>query len=210
MTQRVRVKICGITNPDDAAAAIASGADALGFNFFPGSKRFLSLDESAIWMQQLSPVITRVAVLVNAPIDETRRIARHPAVDAVQLHGHEDAAYGAELTRLGVRWIKALPIDGPETLARADSFGIRHILLDAHVPGAYGGTGTLPDLKIAAKIVRARPEWEVYLAGGLRPENVAAIVREVSPFAVDVASGVEIAPGRKDVGLMRSFCGALR
>ncbi|MEO8353488.1 MAG: phosphoribosylanthranilate isomerase [Chthoniobacteraceae bacterium] len=206
----MRVKICGITNREDAEAAIASGADALGFNFFPGSKRFLSLDENAAWMRQLSPVATRVAVLVDAPIEEARRIARHPAIDAVQLHGHEDAPYGAELTRLGVRWIKALPIDGPETLVRAESFGIRHILLDAHVPGEFGGTGTLPDLKIVAEIVRSHPDWEIFLAGGLRPENVAAIVREVAPFAVDVASGVERAPGRKDPALMEAFCAALR
>ena len=90
---RVRVKICGITNREDALAAIALGADALGFNLFPASKRFIDIDREAAWMQALPPFVTRVAVLVNVPLDAARRIAARPEIDLVQLHGDEDAAY---------------------------------------------------------------------------------------------------------------------
>ena len=209
MNQRVRVKICGLTNRDDALAAIACGADALGFNLFPGSKRHLILDEHAAWLRALPPFITRVAVLVNAPLDEARRVAAHPAIDCVQLHGDEDAAYCAEFARGGRPFIKALRVRGPETLALADSFSTRHLLLDADVPGEFGGTGALADLDRAAEIVRTRPELHVILAGGLRVENVADAIARVRPFAVDVASGVEAEPRRKDATKMRAFCAAV-
>src|SRR5687767_11534404 len=99
---RVRVKICGVTNPDDAAMAIALGADALGLNLFAQSKRCIDLSAAAPWLAELPPFITRVAVLVNESLDEARRIAQHPAIDCVQFHGDEDAAFCAEFARLGV------------------------------------------------------------------------------------------------------------
>ena len=210
MNSRVRVKICGITNRDDALAAIAGGADALGFNLFPGSKRHLVLDEHAAWLRALPPFVARVAVLVNAPLDEARRVAAHPAIDFVQLHGDEDAAYCAEFARSGRAFIKALRVRGRETLAQTAVFSTPHVLLDAHVPGEFGGTGALTDLDLAAEIVRTRPELHVILAGGLRPENVAHAVAQVRPFAVDVASGVEAEPRRKDAEKMRAFCAAVR
>src|SRR5438045_9527753 len=95
-TARVRVKICGVTNPDDAEAAIALGADALGFNLFPGSKRCISLKNAADWIRALPPFITKVAVVVNEPLGEARAVAEHPAIDLVQFHGDEDEAYCAE------------------------------------------------------------------------------------------------------------------
>ena len=97
MSGRVRVKICGITNREDAETAIALGADALGFNLFPGSKRHIVLDENAAWIAALPPFVAKVAVLVNAPFDEARRVALHPAIDLVQLHGDEDADYCRQL-----------------------------------------------------------------------------------------------------------------
>ena len=201
------MKICGITNRDDALAAIACGADALGFNLFPGSKRHIILDEHAAWIRALPPFITRVAVLVNAPLDEARRIAAHPAIDLVQLHGDEDAAFGRALGR---PFIKALRVSGRETLAAAADCGTPHVLLDAYVPGEFGGTGALADLDLAAELVRTRPELHVILAGGLCAENVAAAIARVRPSAVDVASGVETEPRRKDAEKMRAFCAAVR
>jgi phosphoribosylanthranilate isomerase len=111
---RVRVKICGVTNRADAEAAIALGADALGFNLFPGSKRCLDLEREAEWIAALPPFVTRVAVLVNVPIEEARRVAEHPAIDCVQFHGDEDETFCAEFARLGRPFIKALRLgDSP-------------------------------------------------------------------------------------------------
>ena len=209
---RVRVKICGVTNREDALAAIALGADALGFNLFPGSKRFLDLDREAAWIQALPPFVTRVAVLVNLPLDDARRIAGHPEIDLVQFHGDEDAAYCAEFARLGRPFVKALRLRDAAAVEMADRFATPHVLLDAHAGAAFGGTGTLIDLALAAECVRRHPALRIILAGGLKPENVGAAVRAVRPYAVDVASGVE-ADGdarRKSAERMSRFFAAIR
>lgn len=191
MSARVRVKICGVTNRGDADAAIALGADALGFNLFPGSKRFLDLSSEAAWIQALPPFVTRVAVLVNLPLDDARRIAARPELDLVQFHGDEDAAYCAEFARLGRPFVKALRLRDAASLEMADRFSTPNVLLDAHAGAAFGGTGTPIDLALAVECVRRHPALRIILAGGLKPENVAAAVRAVQPYAVDVASGVE-------------------
>ena len=192
MSARVRVKICGVTNREDALAAIALGADALGFNLFPGSKRFLEIDREAAWIQALPPFVTRVAVLVNLPLDDARRIAARPELDLVQFHGDEDAAYCAEFARLGRPFVKALRLRDAASIEMADRFSTPHVLLDAHAGAAFGGTGTPIDLVLAAECVRRHPALRIILAGGLQPENVSAAVRAVQPYAVDVASGVEV------------------
>jgi phosphoribosylanthranilate isomerase len=208
----VRVKICGLTNRADAETAIALGADALGFNFFPGSKRFIELEREGDWIAALPPLVTRVAVLVNAPLAEALRIAAHPAIQCVQFHGDEDAAYCAEFARSGRSFIKALRLRDASVVATAATFSTPHILLDADAGAAYGGTGTLIDLDLAAQLIRTHPQLSVILAGGLRSENVAAAIRAVAPFGVDVASGVETAtdPRRKDPARMQAFIAAAR
>ena len=207
----MRVKICGLTNRADAAAAIALGADALGFNLFPGSRRFLDLD-SATWLRVLPPFVARVAVVVNLPLDEARRIALRPEFDLVQFHGDEDAAYCAEFARLGRPFVKALRLPDAASIALADTFSTPHLLLDAHAGAAYGGTGTLMDLELAAECVRRHPALHIILAGGLNPENVGAAVQAVQPCAVDVASGVEKAGDarQKCAGRMERFLAAAR
>ena len=211
-TARVRVKICGVTNRDDALAAIALGADALGFNLFPGSKRFLDLDREAAWMQALPPFVTRVTVLVNLPLDAARRIAARPEIDMVQFHGDEDAAYCAEFARLGRPFVKALRLRDATSVEMADRFSTANVLLDAHAGAAFGGTGTLIDLALAAECVRRHPTLRIILAGGLKPENVGAAVRAVQPYAVDVASGVEVEGDarRKSAERMTQFFAAIR
>ncbi|MDQ3622286.1 MAG: phosphoribosylanthranilate isomerase [Verrucomicrobiota bacterium] len=194
-----------MTCREDAEDAIASGADALGFNLWPHSRRFLALEEHQGWIQRLPPFVTRVAVLVNASLEEAERVARSPAFDAVQLHGDEDAAYCAAVARFGRPFIKALRVRDRRDIARADQFGTRQILIDAHVDGAFGGTGRRIDLDLAAELVRSQPGLQVILAGGLTAENVAETVRAVQPYAVDVASGVEAVDGRKDREKMRAF-----
>jgi phosphoribosylanthranilate isomerase len=209
----VRAKICGLTNREDALTAIALGADALGFNLYPGSKRFIELDREAAWIQALPPFVARVAVLVNTSLDAALRIAAHPAIDLVQFHGDEDADFCAAFARTSARpFIKALRVRDAASLDCADRFSTPHLLLDAHAASAYGGTGTLIDLDLAAECVRRFPSLHIILAGGLKPENVAHAVQTVSPFAVDVASGVEIAtdPRRKDPARLRAFLDAIK
>jgi phosphoribosylanthranilate isomerase len=208
--KNVRVKICGLTNPHDARAAIALGACALGFNLFPGSKRFIVLEENASWIRELPPLVTKVAVLVNVPLDEALQLARHPAIDMLQFHGDEDAAYCAEFARLGRPFIKAIRLGAGEAIKSAADFSTPYLLVDANVPGAFGGTGHVIDLVLAAELSRRHPQLTLILAGGLTAANVAEAVAAVGPYAVDVASGVERDPRQKCPEKMRAFLEAAR
>lgn len=210
MNGRVRVKICGLTNAGDARTAIAMGADALGFNLFPGSPRCVDLDREAAWIAALPPFVTRVAVLVNVPPAEARRVAAHPAIDLVQFHGDEDEQDRADFAGSGWPFIKALRVRDAASLKSVERFSTPHLLLDAHADSAYGGTGLRLEPRLAAHAVRHFPQLRIILAGGLRPENVADAVRAVRPYSVDVASGVESAPGRKDAGKMAAFIASVR
>ena len=210
MSGRVRVKICGFTRREDAETAIALGADALGFNLFPGSKRHILLDENAAWIAALPPFVTKVAVLVNATLEEARRVALHPAIDLVQLHGDEDAGYCRACASLRRPFIKALRIRDASDIAKAADFSTDNVLIDAHVEGEYGGTGAAIGLPLAREIVQGHPRLRIILAGGLLPENVREAAQGVRPFAVDVASGVEFAPRKKDPAKMAAFIRALR
>lgn len=205
---RVRVKICGITNPQDAEAAIDAGADALGFNGFPGSKRFLDLATAAPWMAALPPFVTRVAVLVNPTPAEAETVLALPGVDRLQFHGDESPEFCERFARRG--FIKALAARDRASLLQAGRYGTSAILIDAFVPGAYGGTGSLIDLELAAGFVRENPGLRVILSGGLTSENVASAIRAVRPHAVDVASGVESHSCKKDPSRMRDFIAAVR
>jgi phosphoribosylanthranilate isomerase len=203
---KVRVKICGITNPEDAEAAIDAGADALGFNGFPGSKRYLDLCAAMPWILDLPAFVTRVAVVVNPTKQEAAGILALPGIDRIQFHGDESPSFCARFPG----FIKALAARDRESLARAGEYATRSILLDAFVPGTYGGSGKLIDLELAAAFVQGHPGIRVILSGGLTPENVGEAVRAVRPFAVDVASGVESQFCKKDAARMREFIAAVR
>lgn len=207
---RIAVKICGITNRDDALAAVDAGADLLGFNTWPGSKRFLNIEKNAGWIAELPRPFVRVALLVNATPAELERVAALPFVDALQFHGDEDADFCRCAAAIGKPIIKALRARDRGVIAQAGSFSTPHILLDAHVPGEFGGTGSQVDLALAAEFKRAHPALTLWLAGGLTPENVGPAVRAVWPAVVDVSSGVEFEPGRKDAAKMRAFANAAR
>ncbi len=207
---RIAVKICGITNRDDALAAIDAGADLLGFNTWSGTKRFIDLAKNADWITALPRPVTRVALLVNATPEEVRRVAAFAFVDALQFHGDEDADYCRWAATLGKPIVKALRAKDRGVAENAASFSTPHILLDAHVPGEFGGTGARVDLELAREFKRAHAELSLWLAGGLTPENVAEAMRTVQPGAADVSSGVEIEPGRKDAAKMRAFVRAVQ
>jgi phosphoribosylanthranilate isomerase len=204
----VRIKICGITAQDDAAMAITAGADALGFNFFRGSRRFISLEENRSWIASLAGKAFRVAVVVDATVEELTALRESRCFEAVQFHGTETPELCATI---GFPvWIRAVRVQGEHSLAEALQFNTPNLLLDAWSDSTYGGTGRIVDWTSAARFVAAQPSRRLILAGGLNPANVGDAIRAVRPHAVDVASGVENSPGRKDIHRIRDFVRAVR
>ena len=201
----IRIKICGITNQADAEAAIELGADTLGFNTYAGSKRCLDLHSSAEWIGALPPFVTRVAVMVNPTVAEAEAVFDLPFIDAIQFHGNEDEKFCQHFAVRGLPFIKALAARDAESLENPERFSTPHILLDAHVPGEFGGTGRLVNLDLAKKFSASHPGIRLILSGGLKPAGVGDAIRRVRPSAVDVASGVERNPRSKDRELMREF-----
>lgn len=205
MSAPVRVKICGVTRLEDALLAVRLGADALGFNFWPGSKRFLAPAAAREIVRRLPPLVTAVGVFVNATQDELLRAVAASGVQVAQLHGDEPPALCGALPLPVVKALRVRDAASLDALAAYDGL-VGAILLDSPSPG-YGGSGAAFDWSLAAAAAAART---VILAGGLGPANVAEAVRAVRPFAVDVASGVESAPGLKDGELMRRFIEAAK
>jgi phosphoribosylanthranilate isomerase len=194
----VRVKICGITNLADACAAIDAGAAALGFNFYPPSPRSVTPEAAAEIVAQLPRAVCIVGVFVNEARDRVAAIARQVGVTALQFHGDESPEFCRGWTQ---KVIKAIRVCDAHAAAHAERYAVDFILADAYVEGQRGGTGR----RIVPILLEGFERRHLILAGGLNPENVAEAVRTVRPFAVDVASGVERAPGQKDVTLMRRF-----
>jgi phosphoribosylanthranilate isomerase len=204
----VKVKICGITNSDDARAALEAGADLLGFNFYAKSLRYIVPEKAREIAAQIrsngqKPLL--VGVFVNSPLEEIRSILEIAQVDLAQLHGDEPVRV---LEQLNGRGFKALrPTSEKEAEIDAEWFAPHGpnapvLLIDAYRKDQYGGTGRVADWMIATKLAQQYP---ILLAGGLTPENVTEAIRQVRPWGVDVASGVECAPGKKDAAKMRLF-----
>ena len=200
----VKVKICGITSLEDALHACACGADALGFVFYGESPRCIDPAAAATIIRQLPPFVTTVGLFVNADPEQVEEVADFCGLDVIQLHGDEGPD---ECDFTPRRTIKALRVRDAKSLARHLDYEVAALLLDAWVKGSYGGTGHAFNWELAAEVARQRP---VILAGGLTPENVADAVRSVQPYAVDVASGVEAAPGRKDQAKVAAFIAAAK
>jgi len=200
----VRVKICGVTRLEDALAAVRLGADALGFNFWPGSRRFIAPAVAGRIIRQLPPLVTSVGVFVDSSHDEAVAAAAISGVQVIQLHGGEPPGFCRSF-QLPV--LKALPVGGPEALDAAEPYaGLSGLLLDAPTPG-HGGSGRPCHWPTARALAGRGP---VILAGGLHPGNVAEAIAAVHPYGVDVASGVERSPGVKDHELMARFIGAAK
>ena len=196
-----RVKVCGITNYEDAALALDLGADALGFNFYSPSPRFVDCAAARAIIRRLPPLTVTVGVFVNvSDSNEVARNAREAGVGVLQLHGDESAAYGRALGDWPL--IKAVHV-GKDGI-RADSFDFpaRAFLLDSRDDRLFGGTGRAFDWRLVQMSI---PDVKIVLAGGLNAANVAEAVRVVRPYAVDVCSGVECCPGKKDAGKLAAF-----
>src|SRR6266446_10911354 len=207
---RVRVKICGITNEADALAAIKADADALGFNLVHQSKRYIDIQAAAGWIDKLPKEICKVVVLVNPSWDEAFRISQLSFIDALQLHGNESPEFCRRLAEAGIRFAKALPVEDSKSLLDVPGFSTDTIILDSASGREFGGTGKVFPWKFAWQFVQKHRKLNAILAGGLNPQNVAEAVKLVRPRGVDVTSGVEISPGRKDHGLVKAFIEAAR
>jgi phosphoribosylanthranilate isomerase len=204
----VSLKICGVTTQDDARHLAEMGVDALGVNFWPKSKRYLA-PHHATWLRELEGKILRVGVFVNEPPELALRLMKEGYLDAIQLHGDELPDDAAAFRAAGVPFIKAIGVKTCADLNSATEFGAAAILLDAHAPGIYGGTGELFDWEVASDFRRRHPELPVILAGGIIPENAGLAAMSVQPAALDIASGAEISPGIKDVKKVAAFLRAL-
>ena len=200
----IKVKICGITNLDDGLQACACGADALGFVFYGKSPRCVTPAVARAIIAELPPFVTTVGLFVNEAPGRIREIADLCGLDVIQLHGDETPADCDYAPR---RTIKALRVKDASSLAGQRDYRVAALLLDAWVKDAYGGTGHSFNWALASKVATERP---VILAGGLTAENVAAAVAAVAPYAVDVSSGVEAAPGKKDPDKVAAFIAAAK
>ena len=199
-----RIKICGLTRPDDVLACVALGADALGFVFYPQSPRFVTAAQAAALMRLTPPFLTRVGLFVNAAPEAVRAVLAEAPLDLLQFHGDEDADYCASF---GLPYLKAARVrPGMDLLEYAARFPTaRAILCDAFVEG-YGGGGQTFDWSL----IPAALPVPLVLSGGLMPENVGAAIRAVRPAAVDVSSGVELAKGLKDHAKLAAFIAEVR
>ena len=202
---KTQVKICGVTNVADALVAAQAGADMIGLNFYEQSPRCLSLATAAEISRALSPFVLKVGVFVNAPEDFILRVMGECSLNLLQFHGAEDSDF---CTQFGLMSVKALRVRDAESLAALANFNTDAFLLDAYSPSGLGGTGEQFDWKLAVGAKKfGKP---IFLAGGLTPENVADAVKQVRPFAVDVASGVESSPGKKDHAKVKAFIQAAK
>ncbi|MCX6892952.1 MAG: phosphoribosylanthranilate isomerase [Verrucomicrobia bacterium] len=200
-----KVKICGITNLPDARAAADAGADVLGFVFYERSPRFVSLEAAAEIIRELPPFMIKAGVFVNAPEDFVLRAVRDCGLNLLQFHGDETPDY---CLQFGLMSMKAFRVRDASSLEAVRSYPTDAWLLDAYNPDKLGGTGEAFNWDLA----REAQTWgrPIFLAGGLNPGNAAEAIRRARPYALDVSSGVEASPGRKDHAKVRAFIEAVR
>ncbi len=205
---RIAVKICGITNEEDALVAVEAGADAVGFIMYRKSPRYVDAATAKRIIAMLPPFVVPVGVFVNEEAKVVRDLIDRCGFGLAQLHGDEPASYCQDLGRPAMKAIRLK--DRGTFLAIAEFHGranIRGFVIDAFSDQAYGGTGQTVDWSLAAEVARSSP---VLLAGGLTPDNVAEAIRSVRPYGVDVSSGVEASPGKKDHAKVRAFIQAAK
>ena len=200
----VKVKICGLTNYEDAAAAMDMGADILGFNFYPESPRFITPEKAMEIIKKLPAFVDIAGVFVNDSFDKIREIIDRCQLGWIQLHGDESPQFCQVFLSLNVKTMKALRVRDQADIDRANSFFTDAILLDAFHPERYGGTGLTFDWNIIGHIGK-----RVFLAGGINPDNAAAAI-EMGVYGIDVCSGIESQPGRKDHKKMKKLFDNIR
>ena len=200
----VRIKICGITNPKDAIAACELGADALGFIFYNGSKRYIEPEKARAIVSELPPFISTVGVFVNQDVPEIESVVETVGIDTVQLHGDESADF---CSKIPLRVIKAVRVKEFVDADAVELYPVQAILFDKLDENMYGGTGKSFDWEALRGV---NIPQKVILSGGLTHENVSEAIKTVGPYAVDVSSGVEDSPGYKNHLKLREFIEAVR
>lgn len=208
--QRRSVKICGITQPQQAAVLFALGADAVGINLWPKSKRHMPLATAVSSLQEVSAKHALVAVLVNPNAELLDATIFSGLFQALQLHGDETPGDVERLMQRGVNVVKALQVRDEASIAQIGEFPCGAILLDAYNPGSYGGGGHAFPWELAVRAKEMFPAKQILLSGGLTPDNVRMAVQQTQPVAVDVASGVESLPGSKDLVQVARFIAEAR
>ncbi len=193
------VKICGITNLQDALASVEFGADALGFNFYPKSHRYVAPEKVAKILEEVPPGIWKVGVFVNEPEQNVKDLSAALDLDFLQFHGDETPSYCEQFS---TPYWKAFRLKDEKTLELMKKYKCEYYLVDTFIAQSYGGTGVTGNWDLARE---AKKAGKIILAGGLTPENVAVAIRTVGPDGVDVASGVEEKPGRKDAAKIERF-----
>jgi phosphoribosylanthranilate isomerase len=195
----VKVKICGITNYDDAMAAADLGADILGFNFYPKSPRYIPPKDAVKIIDRLPAFVDVAGVFVNAPFKQIRQIMEDCELSWVQLHGDEDPKFCQQFQALNVKIIKAIRVKSRADIDTAEIFSTDAVLLDAFDPKKYGGTGLSFDWNIVGHIAT-----RVFLAGGINPDNAVKAI-QLGVYGIDICSGIESAPGKKDHKKMKKL-----
>jgi len=195
----VKVKICGITNYPDAKAALDMGADLLGFNFYPKSSRYIAPANALEIINKLPAFIDVVGVFVNATLEQIKEVIGMCQLNWVQLHGDEDPNFCHSLFSLNVRTMKAIRVKDQADVEKAENFFTDAILLDAFDPEKYGGTGVSFDWNIIGHIGK-----RIFLAGGINPDNAADAIK-LGVYGIDVCSGIEAEPGKKDHKKMKKL-----
>ena len=201
----IRVKICGITNIGDAYWAAEFGADALGFIFYPKSPRVIAPERAKEILQKIPSSIGRVGVFVNQEIHAVKEIVSFCGLRLIQLHGDESPQYCGQFERSTL--IKAVSLCTEEEVQKLENYAVKAILVDVHEPGRYGRTGKNSDWALALKVKKTHP---LILAGGLNKENIKRAIETVRPCAVDINSGVETSPGKKDPYKIREIMEIIR
>lgn len=207
---RLNIKVCGITQPEQAGALFALGADAVGINLWPKSKRHMPLETAVKSLQTVAAKNALVAVLVNPDDALLDGAISSGLFQALQLHGDETPAQVGALMERGVNVIKALQVRDEASLAQIGDYPCTAILLDAYNPGTYGGGGHAFPWELAVRAQEMYPQKQILLSGGLTPDNVRQAVEQTHPVAVDVASGVESQPGSKDLMMVARFVAEAR
>ena len=200
----VKVKICGLTNYDDAAAAVEMGADMLGFNFYEKSPRYIQPEKALEIIDKIPAFVDTVGVFVNASLEQIHKTINLCQLNWVQLHGDESPKFCQVLLTYNIKTMKAIRIRGPEDIKKAEQYFTDAILLDAYDPQKYGGTGLTFDWNIVGHIGK-----RIFLAGGINPDNVVAAV-ELGVYGIDICSGIEKSPGVKDHKKMKMIFDNIR
>ncbi len=200
---KCKLKVCGLTRASDALELVEMGVDAIGVNFWQGSKRYISPEDATLFLNEIRGKILRVGVFVNEEVSRVLEIYQAGLIDYAQLHGDENEAYYEEMLHHGIDFIQVIRVQAEDTDLQIPKLFGKKILLDTLVPN-YGGEGKPFNWELAAKFIHEHPDREVILAGGITPTNAAQALL-INPFMIDVASGVEVSPGVKSMELVKNL-----